>query len=353
MGIYDREYIRDDAARSRPARTRIPGLRTWSVNTWLIVITVAVFVIDSFLPLRIMPVSAPVLFDGVTAVPRSAVRVGKPQVYRFPQTDPSGRTVLATGYGQPLLAAPGGVQIGWQEVRQMHFLESLLHFSTQRGFLQVEFWRLIGFQFLHSHQTIAHLLFNMIGLFFFGPMVEQYLGGKRYLAFYLLCGIFGGLMYVLLNLGGLLAGMVFGLSGSIPGLLFNDVYTPLIGASAGVFGVLMAGAFLAPSATVLVFFILPMRLATLAYVLVAMALLTVFFGGENAGGEAGHLGGAIAGFYLIRHPRHLHGFFDVLGWMDPTSHHYRRKSVSWGRGAAPPPVTRRSTASSTRSTRAA
>ena len=49
-------------------------------------------------------------------------------------------------------------------------------------------------------------------------------------------------------------------------------------------------------------------------------------GGNNAGGEAGHLGGALAGFYFIRHPQHLHGFFDLLGRVDPTSHHYRRKS---------------------------
>jgi hypothetical protein len=92
-----------------------------------------------------------------------------------------------------------------------------------------------------------------------------------------------------------------------------------------VFGVLMAGAFLAPRATVLLFFILPMQLRTLAYALVALALYSIIFGGSNAGGEAGHLGGAIAGFYFIRRPQHLHNFFDILGWLDPTSHHYHDK----------------------------
>ena len=67
----------------------------------------------------------------------------------------------------------------------------------------------------------------------------------------------------------------------------------------------------------------PIRFATLAYALVIFALVSVFFGRHNAGGEAAHIGGAIAGFYFIRHPHHLHGFFDVLGWADPTSHHYR------------------------------
>jgi hypothetical protein len=58
---------------------------------------------------------------------------------------------------------------------------------------------------------------------------------------------------------------------------------------------------------------------------VIIAFLTVLTAGRNAGGEAGHIGGAIAGFYFIRHPKHLHGFFDFLGRVDPTSHHYRGK----------------------------
>ena len=121
----------------------------------------------------------------------------------------------------------------------------------------------------------------------------------------------------------------------IPGLLFNSTATPLIGASAGVFGVLMAGAYLAPNALVLLFFILPMRLKTLAYLLVAIAFFTVVRNGANAGGEAGHLGGALAGFYFIRRPHHLHGFFDILGRLDPTSHHYRRTGRRTATGRRP------------------
>jgi hypothetical protein len=81
----------------------------------------------------------------------------------------------------------------------------------------------------------------------------------------------------------------------------------------------MAGAFLAPNAQVMLFFIIPMRLKTLAYGLVCVALVAVFFGWTNAGGEAAHIGGALAGFYFIRNPHHLHGMFDFLGQFDPTS----------------------------------
>jgi hypothetical protein len=165
-------------------------------------------------------------------------------------------------------------------------------------------------------------------------MVERYLGGKRYLAFYLLCGIFGALMFLLLNLGGWIIASFAGSWAAVPQFLFPDIGAPLIGASAGVFGVILAGAYLAPNETVYLFFVLPMRLRTLAYGLVAIALFTIFTAGNNAGGEAAHLGGAVAGFFFIRRPHHLHGFFNILGRVDPTSHHYRRKTAPAARSAA-------------------
>jgi membrane associated rhomboid family serine protease len=209
-------------------------------------------------------------------------------------------------------------------------LKTWLHFSTStalfgdsgEGVIFPQLWRFIGFQFLHAN--LAHLIFNMMGLWFFGPVVERYLGGKRYAAFYLLCGICGAAMYLLLNFLGsklILPGQ------SLPFLLPNAPTTPLVGASAGVFGVIMASAFLAPSAEVLVFLIIPMPLRNLAYTLVAVALLTLFVGGDNAGGEAAHLGGAIAGFWLIRHPHTLHALFDWMGTFDPTSRSRRVRSA--------------------------
>ena len=73
------------------------------------------------------------------------------------------------------------------------------------------------------------------------------------------------------------------------------------------------------------FFMFPMKLRTLAYGLVLVSFVMLLWGVDNAGGEASHLGGAVAGWYLIRNSHHLHGFFDVLGRVDPSSHHYREK----------------------------
>ena len=330
MGIYERDYIRrPPPQRGAYGRGGLSSLRMWSVNTWLIVICVGVFVVDGMLSPRWVSMGIETTLPALewAAIDQSVLVMDE-------DVTPTVRDRLGKPYlgfkDLYLETSQGRTPVARQTFQSMPPLQSFLHFSTQRGFLRVEFWRLIGFQFLHG--GFVHLLFNMMGLYFFGPMVERYLGGKRYLAFYLLCGIFGALMYCLLNVGGWITTMMAVSTVQIPGLLFNSPSTPLIGASAGVYGVLMAGAFLVPNAMVLVFFILPMRLATLAYALVIIAMINVIFGGHNAGGEAGHIGGAIAGFYFIRHPHHLHGFFDFMGRIDPTSHHYRGKGRRFRRG---------------------
>ncbi|MEM7628116.1 MAG: rhomboid family intramembrane serine protease [Planctomycetota bacterium] len=180
------------------------------------------------------------------------------------------------------------------------------HFSTAH-FFKLEVWRLVSFQFLHA--DLMHLLFNMIGLFFFGSMVEQQLGRRTYLAFYLVCGIAGGLLYLTLNLAGNIAA---GMGLSVPGLLINDASTPLIGASAGVFGVILACARLSPNSQVFIFGVIPMRLRTFAFGYVGLAAFNLLALGNNAGGDAAHLGGAIAGWFFVRNAHLLTDFFDVF-----------------------------------------
>ncbi|MEO1279959.1 MAG: rhomboid family intramembrane serine protease, partial [Planctomycetota bacterium] len=101
---------------------------------------------------------------------------------------------------------------------------------------------------------------------------------------------------------------------NFPLLLPNNPATPLIGASAGVYGVVMACAYIAPNATIqLLFPPIPMKMKTFAYGFVALAFVLLLFGTSNAGGQAAHLGGAVAGFFFIRNTHLLIDFFDVLG----------------------------------------
>lgn len=196
------------------------------------------------------------------------------------------------------------------------------HFSTFQGFQRLEVWRLVTFQFLHDPNSILHLAFNMFGLWVFGGIVEQTLGRRKYLAFYLVCGIFGGLLYLLLNL----LGGIFNIR--LPGVLFADPKTPLIGASAGVFGVIMACAYIAPTMVVqLIFPPISMKMRTLAYIYVGIAAVNLLLGGRNAGGDAAHIGGALAGAYFIRNSHLLLDFFDV--WKDS------RKQKRPGGGRSP------------------
>jgi membrane associated rhomboid family serine protease len=338
MAYADRDWNR--ARRSRPS--------SWTVNGVIIALCVAVFVIDGFLG-RSMPASltlartdlqgAPLKGDAARASP---VSVPIPLAQAAQKAPDVLRVAAAIGVAesrvQVQLLSDGKKFVGFRFSMPTTPLRALLYFSTSSALLGQDgmglpagwpqLWRFIGFQFLHA--DLSHLIFNMLGLFFFGPVVERYLGGKRYAAFYLLCGICGAGMYLLLNL----LGTQFGAwrpGAHVPFLLLNDPTTPLIGASAGVFGVVMAAAYLAPHAEVLLYFVLPMRLRTLAYTLVAVAMLTLFLGGGNAGGEAAHLGGAIAGFWLIRRPHLLHRLFDWMGTVDPTSR-TRRVRLNRARG---------------------
>ncbi|MBU3729370.1 MAG: rhomboid family intramembrane serine protease [Phycisphaerales bacterium] len=313
MGSLDREYWRDSPERS-------PARRTWSVTTWLIALCVGIFAIDAFLPRTWQVVGTAWVGDPSLA---EAARQGT-LTYRVIPVEAS--PALVASVDQPVVAlTPRGPEtIVRQRLQSTPPIRKWLSFSTATaiyssspgtGFAGLEIWRFIGFQFCHADMN--HLIFNMIGLFFFGPIVERFLGARRFLAFYLICGIAGAALYLLLNAAGFAVMQLSGGKPIVPGLLFNDPYTPLVGASAGIFGILIASARIVPNATVLLFFIIPMRLATLAYALVIIAVGTVILGGArsgwNAGGEAAHLGGAIAGWWLIARPEPLQGFFDFFG----------------------------------------
>ncbi len=142
----------------------------------------------------------------------------------------------------------------------------------------LQLWRFVTYQFLHG--GITHILFNMLGLFFLGPTLERNWGGRKFLKFYLGCGIVGGIAYPLLV-----------------GLNFLSV-APMIGASGAILGMLAACAILFPHFVVFIlFFPVPIRVA--AIILLFIATATIISRGHNAGGEAAHLGGMIAGAIYV------------------------------------------------------
>lgn len=162
-------------------------------------------------------------------------------------------------------------------------------FTYAGGVSHGQLWRWVTYQFLHA--DFLHIAMNMLGLFFFGPIIERYLGSRRFLAFYLLCGASGAWFYSTL-----------GLTRIIP----FDVNADLVGASGSLFGILAAAAVVAPNTTVqLLIPPIPMKLRTMVLIVLGIAAFTVFFHGNNAGGQAAHLGGAAFGYLLIRYPKSL------------------------------------------------
>lgn len=176
-------------------------------------------------------------------------------------------------------------------------------FTASDTLLGLQLWRLITFQFLHG--GLLHIIFNMFILFFLGRMLESYLGSKRYLAFYLISGCGGALLYVALWGGGAIAG-----DPNIPFLLNSGPDTRLVGASAGIYGVLVALAVINPAQRIhLLFPPISLTIRALTLILLGIALFMVMVGGTNDGGEAAHLGGAAVGFLLIKK-------MGLLSWAD-------------------------------------
>lgn len=317
MGLYDRDYAHASRRSSGMggAFGARPGGGVWSANAWIIAICVGVFVIDALAGPRLaVPVSMGA--EPLENVPREAL-VGQQVVETVVRSE-----TLPGAAARPIISRQTGEKIGEVRFQVMPPLQAIGHFSTGKGFMHLEVWRLIGFQFLHAN--LSHLFMNMLGLFFFGPIVESRLGRRKYVAFYLICGIAGALMYLILNGLGI-AGL------RLPGVLINDTFTPLIGASAGVFGVLMASAYLAPRSTVLLFFIIPAPLKAVVYGFVGLAAFNLLAGGSNAGGDAAHLGGAIAGAFFVRKPELLREFLDFSG-----AEASKRRNKREGKRAAAP-----------------
>lgn len=319
MGIYDRDYVRGDRRSARG----LGGLGFISFNTWLIVLNVAIFFLGNAMAgspaMQRQTFFGRELFNAATAeqIARAQVLTGqllphpdKPGVFFYPVVDP--RTPHTDALGR-VIVNPAGLAAPALIGRELFILqpwhEKWGHFSTGRGFLGLEVWRFITFQFLHA--SLIHLLLNMLGLWFVGGFVEQYLGSRRYAAFYLACGIFGAGLFLLLNLLGNVLPLV-GVGARVPGLLFDNIYTPLVGASAGIFGVLMAAAFIDPRGMVRLFGVIPMKMRTAVYGFTAIALASLLLGTSNAGGEAAHVGGAAAGYFFIRRTHLLRDFFDLF-----------------------------------------
>jgi membrane associated rhomboid family serine protease len=164
------------------------------------------------------------------------------------------------------------------------FSAGWLAIDTRSAATMLQPWRLITYQFLHANAW--HIFMNMIGLYFIGPPLERFWRSRQFLFFYLGCGVVAGLTYILLAaVGWLSAGL-------------------MVGASGAVLGIVAACAVLFPRFNLIIFvFPVPIRLAAAGLLLVYLVNVFTPFGGGNAGGDAAHVGGMLAGLaYVLLQP---------------------------------------------------
>ncbi len=139
-------------------------------------------------------------------------------------------------------------------------------------------WQLITYQFMHG--GFWHIFWNMFFLWMFGIEIENLWGSKKFLTFYLMCGVAAGISQLI-----------------FPPLL-GEPSAPTIGASGAIFGVLIAFAMLFPNRYIYIWFLVPIKAK---YVIAAFVLLE-FFSIDSPGSDIAHLahlGGALAGFIYI------------------------------------------------------
>jgi membrane associated rhomboid family serine protease len=146
-------------------------------------------------------------------------------------------------------------------------------------------WTFLTSIFMHA--GIFHLIANMLSLIFVGSLIEKLLGKKRYFYFYLISGIFAGLLFVLSAL-----------------IFKSDLNTYAVGASGALFGLIGLLIFLTPNLPVYLFFIpLPIKMKYAAPAMLILLWLISILGNLPVGNFA-HLGGLIIGlvygFYLKR-----------------------------------------------------
>jgi membrane associated rhomboid family serine protease len=145
-------------------------------------------------------------------------------------------------------------------------------------------WQLVTYSFLHA--SLGHLLVNMLTLWMFGSQEEQDWGSKRFLEFYLFCVVGAGLVTVAVGFSGL-----FGMRPEVP----------TVGASGGIYGLLIAFGMLYGDREVFLFpFPFMIKAKYLVGIIIFVVIITTFQPSQGGVANFAHLGGLLFGFLYIK-----------------------------------------------------
>ncbi len=194
-----------------------------------------------------------------------------------------------------------------------------------------EFWQPLTHMFMHAEMpNLMHIAFNMFALYSFGSNLEYIWGGKKFLFFYISCGLGAAALHSAVNFiefeyyydilinGGLSKSEIYAFlnSGNVSyntelihksdlQAIFNAFNTPAVGASGAIYGLLVAFAFMFPNAELMMLFIpVPVKAKYFVPGILAVDLFLGLTGRSIFGGGSGiahfaHIGGAIIGFIMM------------------------------------------------------
>jgi membrane associated rhomboid family serine protease len=142
-------------------------------------------------------------------------------------------------------------------------------------------WQLVTYLFLHDPYGFGHILFNMLALFMFGPILEETWGTRRFLHYYFICGVGAGICSLLMSAA------------------FNETgFT--IGASGAIYGLLLAFGVLFPDQLIWFFFLFPLKAKYFVMIVGAIAFLSTFGATGGNVSHVAHLGGMLWGYLYLK-----------------------------------------------------
>ncbi|MBN2135163.1 MAG: rhomboid family intramembrane serine protease [Acidobacteria bacterium] len=181
-----------------------------------------------------------------------------------------------------ILIIANSIVFGFSYISQGINIFFLKNFSLIPNMITTKFqiWRLVTYMFLHA--DFMHILFNMLFLWWFGSELEKIWGPKLFLKYYFITGILGGAFH----------------------LVQPNSPIPVIGASAAVMGILLAYGLKWPNRTVLLWFVLPVKMKWVVLFSVIIAFIgAVDFSHGSGIAHLAHLGGMVVGFIYLNYNR--------------------------------------------------
>lgn len=191
---------------------------------------------------------------------------------------------------------PGTVE-GWVAGTEYikAYTHEYLYLPSYLPKLLIRFWTPFTYMFMHA--DVWHILFNMLWLFWFGQIFEEFLGKKRTVGVYILGGLAGGLLFVI----------AFNL---LPLFSYIKQAGSVVGASASVMAIVIGAATIAPNYTINLLLLGPVKIKWIALFYIAVDFLSTT--GPNAGGQIAHLGGALIGFIYVKQVQRGHDWIESV-----------------------------------------